>query len=179
MDGGGTFCFYDVQGSRSCRRTSETQQQQRAADLHSGGPATENEKKEGFFAALPAGSYQQSCSPCALRGSILSCRCRNVRNRQLDASLVVKNCSDNSIYNDNGELKCTQRPKVSSSVRVPDGSYQKTCMGCMMGRDGNMDVLSCDKCRRANGTWSGVTNAVFVPYCRPASIYNDNGQLKC
>ena len=55
----------------------------------------------------PAGSYNQTCWCCYFAGSSLNCFCKNKKGKSVNTRLDnYKGCRANSIWNDNGKLKC-------------------------------------------------------------------------
>ncbi len=57
--------------------------------------------------ACPTGSYNQSCWCCYVQGSTLGCFCKNKQGKSVPTTLSgYAGCKPNSIWNDNGRLKC-------------------------------------------------------------------------
>lgn len=55
----------------------------------------------------PAGSYNQSCWCCYIQGSTLGCFCKNKKGKSVPTTLSgYTSCRSNTIWNDNGKLKC-------------------------------------------------------------------------
>jgi hypothetical protein len=120
------------------------------------------------YAQLPAGSYQASCSDCTVQDNQLTCQCKNRSGTKVSTSIEYTACTGNSIWNENGVLKCYSVPTES----MPQGSYRQTCGSC----DDSGSKLTCH-CRKRDGNW--ISSSVWYLPCAENSVSNDNGALKC
>ena len=114
--------------------------------------------------ALPAGSYQNSCTTasCTDDGSTLRCPCRNKKGKTVNSGLVYGLC-DGDIWNDNGTLKCK-----------PRGTFKKTCAGYTW----NESRIITSWCKRKNG--SKNYGAIYQNWAGcSGDIANCDGTLTC
>lgn len=119
--------------------------------------------------ALP-GNYQNSCNSCQFFGGRLQCSCQRADGSMRYSSLRdADGCS--FIENINGQLTCTGQSRINY---LPGGSYQQTCRNCNF--DGSR--LSC-QCQTRNQWQALYTTLMNVQSCRPGSIQNINGTLRC
>ena len=117
------------------------------------------------WAALPSGSYLQSCSNAVVgTDNVLKAKCRTMSGALVDTSLHLP-CAG-SIDNINGKLTCSGAPAAG----VPQGSYLQSCGDARVTNN----VLTA-KCRRANQT---VADASLNLPCS-GKIDNLNGRLVC
>lgn len=110
-------------------------------------------------AALPEGSYRQSCRDLNRLRDTLYASCRTVGGQWKETSLPLGNCI-HSVYNSDGNLACM----------LPYGSYQHSCRGVRV--DGGRLLA---ECRTRSGAWSGT--AIGLPCSR--DLANIDGVLRC
>lgn len=119
-------------------------------------------------AALPDGTYLESCINCRQQGDTLSCWCR--RDGQTLPKVSYLRFADRCVYVENvhGQLACTRghlRP-------LPAGSYLTVCNHCSF--DGAMLSCSC----RPGGTYFIRETQINVAQCKNDIVYTDDG-LRC
>jgi hypothetical protein len=140
------------------------------------------------YGAMPAGSYQQSCTNVRVRGATLTASCTNNSGQRVRSSLAVNSCTGADIGNVNGQLTCVRtgnyygsghgrfgngRYRHSNNGVLPSGSYQQSCSGASM--NGSTLTASC-----SNNSGNTVTSYLDVSQCRGSDdIGNVNGQLRC
>lgn len=143
------------------------------------------------YGAMPAGSYQQSCTNVRVRGTTLTASCTNNGGQRVRSSLNVNSCTGADIGNVNGQLTCVRsgnyygrgrgrfgtgragRYGQGSNGALPPGSYQQSCSNASM----NGSTLTAN-CRNNRGAM--VTSYLDVSQCRASDdIGNLNGQLRC
>ncbi|HVW99597.1 MAG TPA: CVNH domain-containing protein [Candidatus Babeliaceae bacterium] len=93
--------------------------------------------------ALPAGSYQQSCKNCTLKGNTLKCECQLTDKPEKFHKTSLKMDKQDPIVNYNGNLMYSET--------LPEGSYQQSCNNCVF--DGK--TLKCLKCNANYWTKAG------------------------
>ncbi|MES2252398.1 MAG: hypothetical protein V4482_01775 [Pseudomonadota bacterium] len=57
----------------------------------------------------------------------------------------------------------------------PTGNYAPTCANCTTSASG----VSCEKCKKANGTWGATTSISNCTGTNATKVRNCNGVLKC
>ena len=121
-------------------------------------------------AALPAGSYQQTCSGAKVAGNTLTAKCKTMAGGLVDTSLPLP-CSG-SIENANGKLTCKAAvaPPKPPVAALPKGSYNETCTGETVANN----VLRA-KCKNRAGTL--VDTSLNLPCA--TSIDHIDGKLTC
>ncbi len=116
------------------------------------------------------GSYKASCNSCQLFGGKLRCWCkRRDGSRRYSKLKHARSCS--FIKNLNGHLTCTGDWQWRN---LPAGSYEQTCRGCNF----NGYRLSC-QCQARDGIQRLHSTLMNVHTCRPGTIRNRNGDLRC
>jgi len=133
---------------------------------------TAQEKLQLFLHTPPPGPYTASCQDCKRDGATLSCNCKDATSKFVPTTIGANGCADNSIFNENGQLKC-----------LPLGSYNDSCQDCKIEKS----ILSCN-CKSPGTHVEAGTNRVLNDYvpskiniddCAPFSVTNDNGSLTC
>ncbi|MGZ4830165.1 MAG: CVNH domain-containing protein [Candidatus Angelobacter sp.] len=118
-------------------------------------------------AALPPGSYTQSCDRLYVSGGDLKAFCRNRDGNPVSTALhSYRNCIGD-IHNDNGSLWCS-----FSAPPPPSGSYSQSCQQTSIQGEA---LLSFCKDR------GGSIQKTSLPKFRQCvgDIFNDNGNLGC
>jgi hypothetical protein len=114
--------------------------------------------------ALPAGSYQNSCTTasCTDDGSTLRCPCRNKKGNTVNSGLVYGLC-EGDIWNDNGTMKCK-----------PRGSFKNSCSGYTWNESRIITVW----CKKKNGDKN--YGAIYQNWAGcEGDIANCDGTLTC
>ena len=121
-------------------------------------------------AALPAGSYQQTCSDGKVAGTTLTAKCKTMAGGLVDSSLALP--CNGAIENNNGKLTCkgTAAPPKPPVAALPPGSYNETCSGETVANN----VLRA-RCKNRAGTM--VDTSLNLPCA--SSIDNIDGKLTC
>jgi len=146
-----------------------------------------------MYGAVPAGSYQQSCSNIRVRGNgLLMASCMNNSGQRVRSQLAYQSCRGADIGNINGQLSCVRNGNYYGRGQgrygrdrggrygngypngaLPAGSYQASCNNASM----NGSTLSAN-CRNYSGAY--MTSYLDVSQCRSSDdIGNVNGQLRC
>jgi hypothetical protein len=122
----------------------------------------------GFFTPSYAlsGNYQETCTKCQLAQGTLQCECQKANGARIYSSLSnARYCTN--IQNIDGQLTC-------NGNALPAGSYQQTCQTCKS--DGFRLACQCQNRDQALSVFTVLNN---IAACKPGSIQNINGQLKC
>ncbi|BCW88467.1 hypothetical protein sos41_16070 [Alphaproteobacteria bacterium SO-S41] len=143
-----------------------------AAALFSTGAA------EARPAALPEGSYLDSCRDLYVEGSTLYGECQNNAGKWKKTWISNYGYCDGDIYNNNGVLDCRggrlpeQAAPSKPSGGLPAGPWTKTC------RDPALDgsILRAN-CKDNRGTWRPTW--IDLRQCSSRTIGNDDGLLVC
>jgi hypothetical protein len=114
-------------------------------------------------AALPVGSYTQSCRGIYINGNVVSASCKNDGGQWVTTSLPnVSQCLW-GLANNNGALTCSP----------PPGSYAQSCRN--MHLSGNTLLGACNN---GSGQWVSASLS-SVNQCINGDITNDAGALRC
>jgi len=142
-----------------------------------------------MYGAVPAGSYQQSCSNIRVRGNgLLMASCMNNSGQRVRSQIAYQSCRGADIGNIDGRLSCVRSGNYYGRGQgryggrhggryrggaLPAGSYQASCNNASM----NGSTLSAN-CRNYSGAY--MTSYLDVSQCRSSDdIGNVNGQLRC
>jgi hypothetical protein len=117
-------------------------------------------------AALPPGSYTQSCEVSSVTGTTLHSNCKDRNGNFHPTDLEHFDQCIGDIFNDNGTLRCNK------GHPTPSGSYQQSCE--LTSVDGT-NLHS--NCRDRNGNLH-PTDLFGFDQC-VGDIFNDNGTLRC
>ncbi len=123
--------------------------------------------------ALPAGSYQQSCSNARMSGDTLMASCPG-RGRNVTSSINARGCQGSDIANADGQLTCNgygYNNNPYNNGYPPTGSYQQSCSNVRM--NGDTLTASCP------GRGRNTTSSIDARGCRGGDIANMDGQLTC
>lgn len=126
----------------------------------------------GFIGSSYAlsGNYQNSCNNCQIVDGKLTCQCQHADGSSSYSTLDnARVCS--FIQNIDGQLTCTGTMQVN---KLPAGSYQKTCQNCSF--DNANLACQCQTRDQSQMYSSALRN---VQSCKPGSIQNINGVLRC
>ena len=128
---------------------------------------------------VPPGSYLRSCRDVRVVGGgdiTALCETRQPGRFEFTRLPDFRSCWGD-IANINGNLRCDRRPGPPPAppvVRVPPGSYLRSCRNAVVGPAGTLWA----ECRMMNGAW--VRANVNLNDCRGArDIANINGRLIC
>lgn len=116
-------------------------------------------------AALPPGSYQDSCRDCRTEGTRLVCQCRNRDGNWRQTKINYKRCQW-AVMNENGRLVCEDTRHAP-----PPGSWRDSCRNWRV-RGGSLSA----ECKDRYGSWSRTR--VNFKKCR-GGVVNDDGRLAC
>jgi major membrane immunogen (membrane-anchored lipoprotein) len=115
---------------------------------------------------MPDGSYKDTCRNMHMLVDIMTAQCQNDKGVWTNAKINLSFC-EGDVRNDNGALKCKQKPAPSP----PKGTYSESCRDVKVV--GNELRASCQK---KNGNW----NNTRIKYKKcDRDIWNDNGELSC
>ena len=154
--------------------------------------------------AIPAGSYQQSCTNIHVRGDMLIARCNAPRGGTVRSSIALDSCRRGDIANTNGQLTCNNNNGNGYGHRR-DGDRGYGNNG--YGNNGNNSYGSNGYGNYGNGYAPGgsyqgsciniqsrggsltasctapngqrITSSINPSACRGADIANVNGYLRC
>jgi hypothetical protein len=122
-------------------------------------------------AAVPAGSYLQTCRDITATYDVLAATCRMRGGNWNYTTLSDYRDCDGDIVNTNGRLTCV-RGSYEDDDWLPRGSYQETCR-----RERVEDDTLTAECVDRNGRWR-YTELQSFRSCR-SDIRNVNGMLQC
>ncbi|HBE21694.1 MAG TPA: hypothetical protein DEG17_09100 [Cyanobacteria bacterium UBA11149] len=117
-------------------------------------------------AAIPEGSYTQTCRNVYTNGDTLSATCQTANGRWKRTELQSFSRCVSDISNQNGNLRC-------EFVYIPEGSYKQTCQ-----RITPIDDTLTAICRKIDGGWM-ETRLENYRHCRNGSVDNLDGLLVC
>lgn len=120
-------------------------------------------------ANVPAGSYRQSCSTCAVSGTNLTASCKRIANNYnayISSTLFNYPSCRSGIENIDGYLTCAK-----GDAPLPGGTYASSCRNLNVEK-GTLYAT----CRNVNGDWR-ETN-LSLGHCN-YQIYNSDGVLAC
>ena len=120
----------------------------------------------GAQSKIPDGSYKESCRDFHVVGGNLTANCENEKGQWIFSKIYIDSCAGD-IWNEDGNLKCKQRP----APPAPSGSYKNSCKDIEV----KGDRLKA-KCEKKNGNWNNTS--INYKKC-DRDIWNDNGELTC
>jgi CVNH domain len=126
----------------------------------------ENGTLKCSFAAVPTGSYQQSCGSVRVENGTLYAVCQKIGSGQGGSSLNDYAHCWSDISNVNGYLACDQGDRPG-----PEGTYRATCRDRVVS--GTILRASC-----MNNSRDFKSTSLDVASCRQP-IVNSNGRLSC
>ena len=154
----------------------------------------------GSSCELPSGSYQDSCTGCAVAssgsGCVLTCTsCGTISGGQNANPSLQLPCTgaltNGAVTNDNGalSLQCSFVPSADAGIETtidagcgpsacvtPGGPYQTSCTGCAAESSDGGCVLTCTSCAEEDGGQNGNPS---LPLPCGEAIENDDGALQC
>ena len=115
---------------------------------------------------LPDGSYKETCKNFRFLKQILTADCEDEKGQWVNSKINLDYC-EGDIRNENGTLKCKQKP----APKPPSGSYKNSCRDVKV--KGSKLSASCEN---KKGKWKDTS--INYKKC-DRDIWNDNGELSC
>jgi hypothetical protein len=158
--------------------------------------------------AIPAGSYQQSCTNIRVRGDVLVARCNAPQGGTVRSSISLDSCRRGDIANMNGQLTCNRNGRgryngngngygngnngYGNNGYGNNGNgnngYGNNGYGNGYGLPGGSYQQSCTNASMSGGVLTAtcpsgngqrITTSINPRSCGGADITNRNGRLNC
>ncbi len=121
-------------------------------------------------AAMPGGSWQQTCEGASIQNGMLYARCRQDNGQYRQTSALLRSTCQ-SYSNRNGQLYCDQG-NASAQSRWR-GSYDQSCRDIAVDKHGRLSA----SCPKANGKFNRTN--ITPGQCPSYRVANSNGKLVC
>ena len=123
---------------------------------------------------IPGGSWAESCTEGSINGSIMSARCKKNDGSPNTTTLDVRSCDPNSVWNDNGILRCNAGSGLCDNYycTMPTGSWTDSCADPVI----NGKIFTAN-CKTPSG--QTISSQLDISKCQPGSVWNNNGYLEC
>jgi CVNH domain len=123
-------------------------------------------------AAVPTGSYQQSCTSIQVNGTSLTASCNPITGDADFSTIADYTKCVGDIANFNGTLTC-------SNTAVPTGSYRQSCRFVSANADGSGVVTLYANCETTGGLWNSTQLSSASQCTSGSDIANLDGTLAC